>query len=80
MWRITLSIPNLFGSAILKLRRSAASFNPPFRGQPLCDYCERNENVLVSFVVKVSVHFRLIDCDIKLTNDALKELVVPNFL
>ena len=45
-----------------------------------CDYYERSEYVLVSFVVKVSVHFRVIDCDIKLTHDALKELVAPNFL
>ena len=46
----------------------------------ICDYYERSEYVLVSFVVKVSVHFRVIDCDIKLTHDALKELVAPNFL
>ena len=80
MWRITLSIPNLFGSAIHKLRRSAACFNPLLRGQPFCDHYEPSAYVLVNFVVKVSVHFRLIDCDIKLSNDALKELVVPNFL
>ena len=67
---------------MLKPRHSAASFNPPFWEQPLllCDYYERSEYVLVSFVVKVSVHFRVIDCDFKLIHDALKELVVPNFL
>ena len=59
IWRLPLSIPNLFGSVILKPRHSAAILHPPFWWQPLCDYYERSEYVLINFVVKVSVHFRV---------------------
>ena len=46
----------------------------------LCDYCEHDRYVLVSFVLKVSVNFRRVDRNIKLALDALKELEVFNSL
>ena len=65
---------------------SAACFHPLFWEQPfsfcdlICDYCEDDEYVLVTFVIKVSINFRVQIAISKLALDAFKELEVFNSL
>ena len=63
---------------------SAACFRPLLWEQPfsycdlICDYCEHDLYVLVTFVLKVSSISECSQLDIKLAHDALEELDVFN--